>query len=243
MDNNSDFDNLATDSRDISKSPSYQTNLQSSESSKPMFDLIELSKWPTLPAPWSSADLGETWIWGDFFLFFQKKPKTILEISAEMQGKKRNFTAMLYHYAMSVFYRLDRNPHGPSHRPILIASLEQANMDLLADMFGMDDGQQQTRSSGLGPLMLCLFTSESHLNFGKYTGDTSPQAVRQAFFELLAQELDVSSPPKMIGTMDQAYGHPETGLPPSTKKKSGCAPVILLALVLSGLSIVGIFVL
>lgn len=244
MDNKRGFsglNNLATDRRDISQSHPCQPNPQSSKSPKSMFAPIDLTQWHTLPAPWSSIDPGETWIWGDFFLTFQKKPKTILDIAAEMQGKKSRFETVSYHYAMSVFYRIDRNLHGPSHRPILTASLEQANMDLIAEMLGTDAGQQQNKGNSLGPLMLCLFTSESHLNFGEYTGDTSPQVVRQVFFELLAQQLGVSGQPKMIGTIAQAHGHPETGLPPSTKKKSGCAPVILL--VLSCLGVVGLFVL
>jgi len=75
---------------------------------------LELTKWPTLPDPWSSVDAGETWVWGDFFLTFQKKPKTVLDLIMEMQGKKAEYRGMTYHYAMSVFYRIDRNPHGPS---------------------------------------------------------------------------------------------------------------------------------
>jgi hypothetical protein len=51
-----------------------------------VFALLELTKWPTLPAPWSSVDNGETWGWGDFFLTFQKKPKTVLDLTMEMQG-------------------------------------------------------------------------------------------------------------------------------------------------------------
>jgi hypothetical protein len=42
---------------------------------------------------------------------------------------------------MSVFYRIDRNPHGPSHRPIMTVALEQADMGMLAKMLGSEAGE------------------------------------------------------------------------------------------------------
>jgi hypothetical protein len=53
---------------------------------------------------------------GDFFLTFQKKPKTVLDLTMEMLEKKAEYRVTTYHYAMSVFYRIDRNPHG--HRTV-----------------------------------------------------------------------------------------------------------------------------
>lgn len=38
-----------------------QTSPQPSVPQKPMFALLEMTKWPTLPAPWASVDSGETW--------------------------------------------------------------------------------------------------------------------------------------------------------------------------------------
>lgn len=48
---------------------------------------------------------------------------------------------MTYHYAMSVFYRIDRNPYRPSHRPIMIIALEQADIGILAKMLGSEAGE------------------------------------------------------------------------------------------------------
>jgi len=207
----------------------------------PVFALLELTKWPTLPAPWSSVDAGETWVWGDFFLTFQKKPKTVLDLTMEMQGKKAEYRGMTYHYAMSVFYRIDRNPHGPSHRPIMTVALEQADMGMLAKMLGSEAGEllQAEGGSKMGPLMIGLFTGETRLNLGDYEGDTSSQAVKRRFFEILARQLGVSGQPKMIGDLAQAHGHPETGLP-AKKKNSGCAPVILLCIGIGGLGAWGL---
>ena len=218
-----------------------QLSPQPSTTQKTVFALLKLTEWPTLPAPWSSVDSGETWVWGDFFLTFQKKPKTILDITSEMDGEKAEYGGMTYHYAMSVFYRIDRNPHGPSHRPIMIIALEQADMNMLTKMFGSEAGEllQAKVGSKMGPLMIGLFTGETRLNLGVYEGGTSSQAVKQRFFEILGRRLGVSGQPKMIGDLAQAHGHEETGLP-AKNKKSGCALVILLCIAIGGLGAWGL---
>ena len=217
---------------------SRQDSPQTSASQNTVFPLLELTKWPTLPAPWSSIDDGETWIWGDFFLTFQKNPKTVLDLAMEMQGKKVGRQGVIYHYAMSVFYRINRNPHGPSHRPIMTVALEQADMGMLTNMFDSEIREllRVEADSKMGPVMIGLFTGKTRLNFGEYEGDICPQAVKRKFFEILRRQLGVSGQPKMIGDLAQTHGHPETGLP-AKKKNSGCAPIILLCIGIGGLGI------
>ena len=208
---------------------------------KPAFPLLDLTKWPTLPAPWSSVDAGETWIWEDFFLTFQKEPKTVLEVTMEMHGEKAPPRWITYHYAMTVFYRVDRNPHGPSHVPIMTVALEQSNMGMLGKLLGNQNLEfiQSGCKQETGPLMIGLFRGQSRLNLGKYEGDTSPIVVKGVFIEILGRYLDVSSQPRLIGDLRQAHGHPETGLP-AIKKKSGCAPLVLLCIGISTLALWGI---
>ncbi len=237
----SGLSNLTSDTITLPQSQSRQTSPQPSAPQEPVFALMELTKWPTLPAPWSSVDAGETWVWEDFFLTFQKKPKDILDLTMEIQRKKAEYRGMTYHYAMSVFYRIDRNPHGSSHLPIMTIALEQADMGMLAKMLGSEDSELLQAESGnkMGPLMIGLFTGETRLNLGDYEGDTNPQEVKQRFFEILGQQLGVSGQPKMIGDLAQAHGHPETGLP-AKKKNSGCAPVVLLCIGIGGLGAWGL---
>lgn len=226
---------LTSDTRTIPPAQ-RQTSPQSPAPQKTVFNLLDLAKWPTLPAPWSSVDDGETWVWGDFFLTFQKKPKTVLALIQQTQGEEVEYQGIIYHYAMSVFYRFDRNPHGPSHQPIMTIALEQADTDMLAKTPGNEIGKflKAERGIKMGPLMIGLFTDEKRLNLGKYKGYMSQQAVRQKFFEILGAQLGVSSQPKMIGNLAQAYGHAETGLP-AMEKGSGCALVILLCVGIIGI--------
>lgn len=237
----SGLSDLTSDARSIPQAQSHQISPQTSAPQNTVFALLELTKWPTLPAPWSSVDDGETWVWGDYFLTFQKKPKTVLDLAMEMQQKRAEHRGITYHYAMSVFYRIDRNPHGPSHRPIMTVALEQADMGMLADMLGNLAGEhiQAEVGSKMGPLMICLFVGEARLNLGEYEGDTNPQVVKRRFFEILGRQLGVSGQPKMIGDLAQAHGHPDTGLP-AKKKNSGCAPMILLCIGIAGMGAWGL---
>ncbi len=208
---------------------------------KRVFALLELTKWPTLPAPWSSVDSGETWVWGDYFLTFQKKPQMLLDVAMEMQGKTSEYRGMTYHYAMTVFYRADRNPHGPSHRPIMTVALEQSDMSMLARIAGIniDELLQSKAGSGMGPMMLGLFTGDARFNLGDYNGAVAPQAIRNQFFKIIGDHLGLSGQPKMIGDLRAAHGHPETGLP-AKKNSNGCAAVILLCLGIGFLSLFGL---
>ena len=79
---------LTFDTQAIPQTQPRKTSPQLSAPKKTVFALLELTKWPTLPAPWSSVDAGETWVWRDFFPTFQKKPKTVINLTMEMEGKK-----------------------------------------------------------------------------------------------------------------------------------------------------------
>lgn len=198
-------------------------------SQPPVFPLLELTKYPTMPAPWSSADSGETWVWGDFFLTCQKKPKTVFDVTMEMQGKKDRYQGITYHYAISVFYHRNKNPCGPSGRPVMVIALEQANIGAMAGILGVE-----TDSNGMGPMMVGLFTAEARTNLGKYDGETSTQTVKQHFFGILGRQLVLAGQPKLIGNLEQAYGHPETGMPPKAQKKGCALPAVCLGIICLG---------
>lgn len=115
---------LVSDTEDVSAVSFDKDGSQSSDSQESAFPLMDLAKYPTMAAPWSSVDAGETWVWGDFFLIFQKKPEPIIKALTGILGEKVEDWGLIYHYSMSVFYRRDRNPHGPSACPIMVIALE-----------------------------------------------------------------------------------------------------------------------
>ena len=211
----SGLSDLTSDTQSIPQAQPHQVSPKPSVPQNTKFALLEPMKQPSLPASWSSVDAGETWVWEDFFLTFQKEPETFIDfalaldllepdVAEKVQAQKKEYR-ITYHYAMSVFYRLDRNPHGPSHRPIMVVTLEQVDTTALARILGREAGESLP--------MIGLFTSEARLNLGKYDGDNNPHAVKRKFFEILRQQLGVNGQPKMIGNLAQAFGHTETGLP------------------------------
>lgn len=232
---------LTSDAGGIPRDDSQQEGPSTAAPQKKVFSLLELTKWPSLPAPWSSADDGETWVWGDFFFTFQKKPITVLDMTVKMQGKEPAYKGLIYHYAMSAYYHVNKNPHGQSIRPIMTIGLEQVDHGLFEKMTGVNTGDLAKGEPGskMGPLMIGLFTNESRFNLGKYEGDISPQTIKKVFFEILGRDLGCSGQPNMIGNLAQAHGHPETGLP-ARNKKAGCASVILLFIGIGSLVVWGL---
>jgi hypothetical protein len=87
--------------------------------------------------------------------------------------------------------------------------------------------------------MIGLFTNKIHCNLGEYNNIENPHAIKQKFFEILGRQLGVSGQPRMVGSMDQAHGHPETGLP-ARKKNSGCAPYFFLCIGIGSLGVWGL---
>lgn len=183
---------------------------------KTVFPLISINQFPTVPAIWSSSDPGELWIWGDYFFTLQKEPCTAQQLLAKQLDKEELDSTMLYHYVMTAFYQVHKNPHGPSQRPIMVIGIEQMNNEKVIQMMGdkLDSATLNDLSaSKLGPLYLGLFTGDAHHNLGKYKGELERVMTRETFFQVLAALLGLTGEPKYIGVMQEAFGHPQTGLP------------------------------
>ena len=193
-------------------------------------NLIEMTNWPSMPAPWSSVDPGEAWVWGDYVALFQSKPISVAEMTAKMTGQKGiGASPMQYPFAMTVFYRKDRNPHGPSSRPVLVATLERMNYAAAAKMFGAQGIDFSSMpSSDNAPVFQGLFTAETRSNLGYFHGELTRDSARSHFLNLIRQHLSPTGEPVRIGAMSNVHGHPNTGWPAQKEKKSsGCLSVIV----------------
>jgi hypothetical protein len=199
--------------------------------------LISITDWPTMPAPMQSEDEGEAWIWGDFVLVLQKNPATCQVIIADMvakMSKKRTPpqvvpSAMEYPYALVVFYKKHRNPHGPSSQPILCTAIERANYDALRSLLHTTSSAVSgDLPMGKGPLIVGVFKSEGRFNLGEFDGYISKESAREKLFEVARDHLNLTGSPQHIGNIRAIHGHPETGWPPITKapRNSGCLGVL-----------------
>jgi hypothetical protein len=219
------------------------------------YDLIPITNYPTMPSPFTASDEGEAWAWGDFVLVLQINPITLSEglikISNELGrtklGKAFEKPPIEYPFAMSVYYRMDKNPHGPSRRPVMVLTLEKMHYQkVLEKMREMGADTSSINIPSDSPLMLGLFDATKRKNLGNYLGDDCREAVSVTFFKIIGSELALDGEPKRIGVIKDIYGHPDTGWPieksstrsANTKNTKGCLSVIAIG----GLMVVSILV-
>jgi len=201
------------------------------------YELIALTEWPSMPVPIQSKDPGEAWVWGDFFATLQKDPPLMCQHMQAILGKPVMKTPpMSYLYAMTVFYDKSKNPHGPSSRPVLCVGLEQADFDAMAKLPGGKEailGDQR----GKGPLVVGVFSASGRLNLGAYDGLVTAESARSHFFTVIRSLLALSGEPVQIGTINDIYGHPNTGWTspretvPTSSRKTWWLLIGLMALV------------
>jgi hypothetical protein len=196
-----------------------------------------------MPAPFDSEGDGEAWIWGDYVALLQKSPRTCNAVMIEMMNQiskkseqlPSHPSAMEYPYAMIVFYKKHRNPHGPSSQPILCVGIERANYGAFKKMLGdFSDGIEGLPTDGKGPMMVGVFTSENRTNFGEFDDFLNQDNAREKLFEVVQAQLHPEGLAKHIGGIRSIYGHPETGWPPIKEKspKTGCMGIFLVMVIL-----------
>ena len=206
-------------------------------------DLIPITNFPTMPSPFTVSDEGEAWTWGDFVLALQINPITLSEGISKLAnelgrtklGKAFEKPPIEYPFAMSVYYRMDKNPHGPSRRPIMVLALEKVNYQkVLEKMREMGADTSSINMPSDSPLMLGVFDATKRKNLGNYLGDIRREAVSESFFKIIGSELALDGEPKRIGVIKDIYGHPDTGWPSekeatssaSRENKKGCLSVV-----------------
>ena len=180
-----------------------------------MHDLIAPTEWPTMPAPMSSSNPGEAWIWGDFVLTLQKQPRKVADAMHQETGTRQTAPSpMDYPFAVTVYYKKDKNPHGPSSRPILVVGLEKVNHAAAAAMFRSQGiNLAELEMTGDSPPMLGIFTAACRLNLGTYDGPIDVDSVRAHLFAIIGDRLQVDGEPIKIGPISAIHGHPNTGWP------------------------------
>lgn len=190
--------------------------------------LVQLTKLPSVPAPFSTDGNGEYWSWDKYFMTYQKNPKTMLETIYAMQGKSAPTIPIKYHYALSVYYHLNHNPYGPSQRPLLIYTIEQGDISTLVELVGGDKSSPGDPLQNPGGLttMLCKFERSTHYNLGDYDGEISDGEVRKKFFAMMRDDLRPNDSPVHHGNLADAWGHENSGLP-AKSKKGGCLTEVI----------------
>lgn len=202
-------------------------------------NLIDLSSFPSMPAPMSSSTAGEAWVWGDFFAVLQVNATTVAHsMQKVMKIASHELPAVQYPFAMTVYYQRSKNPHGPSSRPILSITLETLSQAaILAQLGGNKKALKELGLDRESPPVKGLFNAEGRYNMGPFDQAVTLDNARDYFFTIMHRQLNLPGMPTQIGAIADIYGHPETGWPADGRPKaakSGC--VIFLAALGTGLA-------
>jgi len=186
-------------------------------------------------------------VWDDLCLSFQTEPKTIAEPTPSQQGRPPLLPPPVYYYAMAVFRRpVSGSPRLPPAL-VLMVTLEP---------FGQACGFQWARplatytadamttaaEGTAGPFQVGLVAADYEVTL-RYDGtDVAPHSVRDYFINVVGRQLGMAGEPRMIGSLADARGHPETGMPaasphPPAQRAAGCGLVLLAWALLSALGV------
>lgn len=190
-------------------------------------ELISMTQWPTMPAPFSSVDGGESWIWGDYLAVMQNRPITIATTMRQMTGAEAIPIAIEYPYAMTVFYQKPKNPYGPSSRPVMVATIEKLNVRAVSQLHGGSTIADDVST----PLVKGIFLAGGRMNLGDFDEILSADTARAYFFEVIGSHLQLPGSPARLGTIKDVFGNSITGwpaVPEKMKKGSGCLAVLAL---------------
>lgn len=164
------------------------------------FALIDMFAQPTMPAAWDGIDDGGTWWCDNYFFTFQKQPQPAGQTMDRILGNSEREFKISYEYALFAYYRLNKNPHGPSKRPIFVATLERS--EITARMHPGEDV----------PPFIGLFFGEGRTNLGPYLGPLEKVEVRKMMFDVLRDVISFEGEPGYLGTVKDAFGNRYTAL-------------------------------
>jgi hypothetical protein len=178
-------------------------------------ETISILDFPSMPAPLSTAEPGEAWVWEDYVATLQVRPIKIEDIMAKIakkEGEMRPSMALEYPFAFAVFHKKsDRNP-SPSGKPILVATLERANYAAAAAIMAGEklDPSKIGEITG-APIVQGLFIPGMRLNLGHFDGILTIDTARKYFFDVIRERLALTGEPVKIGAVASVHGHPSTG--------------------------------
>lgn len=205
-----------------------------------MHGLIDFTAFPTMPGLFRSKGPGEAWLWGDCFAILQTFPDTIAKSMQRLLNiPDSQLPPMTYPFAMTVYYKKAKNPHGPSNRPILSVTLEQSDIAKSAALYGLDVAAMRDMGlldGGEAPIYSGLFMAGSRVNLGLFSEAVTVDNARRHFFAIIRDRLRLPGEPVHIGPIASVYGHPETGWEALSPKPKGLGCLIFAGALGTGLA-------
>jgi len=142
----------------------------------PVLKPIRMDRLPLMPVPRMSTEAAETWIWGDFYLTFQKNPPAFLDLLHHKENHRGVVAPTKYPFVISVFYRKDKSTS--SSAPILVVAVEAY--------------------SHLATPVLSFFSDDSHNIYGPFQGMVSAEAARLQLLAIAGEKLNLIGKPHRL---------------------------------------------
>lgn len=139
------------------------------------YQMISLTKNPSMAAPWSGEGPGEGWKWGDYYVTVQTNPVTLEEVTT-----KRGCGGLSYHFSATVFRDPEQNDFGKLSRPVLVIAVEKSSF---GTMVGVFDGDVRS-------------------NLGGYAGRLDVDSARATFFDFIGKRFALEGQPERLGTIE-----------------------------------------
>jgi len=136
---------------------------------------------------------------GPLFAVFEENPVNLMNAMEDMQGRPRTNTMFEHPYSLGVYYRKSANPHGPSTRPVFIATFEFSPMTCRSTGGGLLGALTGSRKRPAEAYLIGNNT-QGRINQGQHSLDFGRDVARQRLADFAAQNLTLSSPFRHVGT-------------------------------------------
>lgn len=170
--------------------------------------LLSMTEDPTHPLAFSSLKRGrptvDILVSGDLFAVFEENPVCLLNAMEAMSGRPMTDTMFEHPYSLSVFYRKSRNPHGPSSRPIFIATFEFSPVTCPTTGGGFLGTLLGNPKRPAGAFMIGNIPG-GRINKGMFSMDIGKEAARDHLSQFADEHLQTDTPFRHVASTSEHW--------------------------------------
>jgi hypothetical protein len=141
---------------------------------------------------------------GPLFAVFEENPVNLMNAMEDMQGRARTRIPFEHPYSLGVYYRKSLNPHGPSTRPVFIATFEFSPMTCRSTgggLWGALTGDRRRPAE----VYLIGNTPSGRVNEGMCDCNFDRDEAQERLAEFAAKKLGLAEPFIYAGTTSEAW--------------------------------------
>jgi hypothetical protein len=172
------------------------------------YPLMSMMSDPSHPLGFSSLKNGSASVdilhSGPLFAVFEENPVNLMNAMEDMQGRARTRIPFEHPYCLGVYYRKSLNPHGPSTRPVFIATFEFSPMTCRSTgggLWGALTGDRRRPAE----VYLIGNTPSGRINEGMYDLNFDSDVARNRLAEFVAEKMGLPEAFRYVGSTSDAW--------------------------------------